>query len=266
LIEEEDIKAATEEAKKKGIFLNNPRLSIDTSLIVNMCMKAANGVHYLHSKNIIHRDIKAANFLVDEHYNVFVIDYGVSRVSPDDPQEKQTVVGTPVWMAPEVFSKQPYSDKADSYSFALVLWGMITGKAPYADISPLSLPLQICVHKYREPIPEDTDPRLRSLITQMWDPDPDKRLGMLELLNILYDMKDEITGHFYCRVQDHVPDCLFYYILQFMDDQISINALCVTSRRFNNLVQKWSDGTLARELETLARKSKTNGKARSDSK
>jgi len=90
LIEKSQIDAVIEKEKEeaniKGIPWYNHRASIDTSLIVNMCMKAANGIHYLHTKCIIHCDIKATNFLVDEHYNVYVIDYGVSHVSPDDPQ------------------------------------------------------------------------------------------------------------------------------------------------------------------------------------
>jgi len=222
-------------------------------------MKAANGIHYLHTKCIIHRDIKAANFLVDEHYNVYVIDYGVSRVSPDDPQEKQTIVGTPTWMAPEVFEKRPYSDKADSYSFALVLWGMVTGQSPYNDIPGLSLPIQVCVHKYREKIPENTDPRIASLITNMWDHDPDNRLSMLEFLNVLYDMKDEKTGRYYCRVQDDVPDFLFFYILKYIDDKVSINALGITSKRFNRLVEKWNNGNLEKEMaESLLKKTDEN--------
>jgi len=150
LIEQEEVEKEKLEAEIKGHPFVNWRIPVDTSLIVNMCMNAANGINYLHTKNIIHRDIKAANFLIDEHFNVYVIDYGVSRVSPDDPLEKQTIVGTPVWMAPEVLSKLPYSSKADSYSFSLVLWGMVTGRVPYANVPPLSLPLEVCFRKYRE--------------------------------------------------------------------------------------------------------------------
>jgi fused-like protein len=88
-------------------------------------MNAANGLVHLHSKGILHRDIKLGNFLVDEHYNAFVIDFGVSRVATFDPKDKMTLVGTPTYMAPEVLDAKPYDHKADTYSFAFVLWAMV---------------------------------------------------------------------------------------------------------------------------------------------
>jgi len=238
LIEHEEVEKEKLDAEMNGVPFKNWRVPVDTSLIVNMCMNAANGINYLHSKNIIHRDIKAANFLIDEHFNVYVIDYGVSRVSPDDPQEKQTIVGTPVWMAPEVLSKFPYSSKADSYSFSLVLWGMVTGKVPYANVPALSLPLEVCFRKYREKIPENTDPQIKDLILKLWDENPDNRLTMQNLLDILYEMKDPVTQHYYCRVYDHLSDELIGKILVFLaSDKTSLNALGCTSRRFNSLVR-----------------------------
>ena len=62
---------------------------------------------------------------VDEHYNAFVIDFGVSRVATFDPKDKMTLVGTPTYMAPEVLDARPYDEKADTYSFAFVLWSMV---------------------------------------------------------------------------------------------------------------------------------------------
>lgn len=121
-------------------------------LVASMMMQCCNGIAFLHSKNIVHRDIKLGNFLVDNHYNCFVIDFGVSRVTAVNPSSKMTVIGThtvsyitssslfvctvfliqsyatlgtPSYMAPEVLDAQPYGVKADTYSFALVLWSIV---------------------------------------------------------------------------------------------------------------------------------------------
>lgn len=94
-------------------------------LIANMAMQCANGLQHLHNKNIIHRDIKTGNFLVDSHFHCYVIDFGVSRVTAVDPRSKMTIIGTPVWMAPEVLDNQPYYEKADVFSFACVIWAMV---------------------------------------------------------------------------------------------------------------------------------------------
>jgi len=188
---------------------------------------------------------------VDEHYNIYVIDFGVSRVSPDDPLEKQTIVCTPTWMAPEVLSKQPYDHKADTYSFALVLWGMLTGKPPYDDIPPVSLPMHICHRNYREKIPIDADPRLSDLITRMWDQNPEKRPNFSEILDFLWNLKDEKTGRYYCHMHDHVPDGCFYYIFRFIKDRRSIWAMGITSKRFRGIYLKWENGTLKKEMKEI---------------
>eukprot|EP01125_Pyxidicula_operculata_P010738 TRINITY_DN3534_c0_g1_i1.p1 TRINITY_DN3534_c0_g1~~TRINITY_DN3534_c0_g1_i1.p1 ORF type:complete len:682 (+),score=70.27 TRINITY_DN3534_c0_g1_i1:21-2066(+) len=232
-----DRQAAQRAKAKEGKKEDPQELPVDTSLIVNMAMNAANGIEYLHTRKIIHRDIKAGNFLIDEHYNVYVIDFGVSRVKPDDPNEKLTVTGTPTWMAPEVADARPYDNKADSYSFALVLWQLVTGKSPYANLDATNFTFQISNQKYREKIPTDIDPTIQKLIADGWDPDPNKRPDMTEILNILYNMKNPSNGFYYCRVHEHVPDVVMMKLVSYLTPE-SVKSLSITSKRFYKLLCK----------------------------
>ena len=75
------------------------------------------GLQYLHSVNIIHRDIKGANVLLTEEGDVKLIDFGVSAVLASRSERRNTLIGTPYWMAPEIISnkhrKAPYDEKVD---------------------------------------------------------------------------------------------------------------------------------------------------------
>merc|ERR1712137_262211 len=85
---------------------------------------------YLHSKKLIHRDLKSENLLVNNSWTCKVADFGISTVRPTITRE-MTCIGTPIYMAPEVIKKNKYSEKADVFSFGMVLWEIFTGCIPY---------------------------------------------------------------------------------------------------------------------------------------
>jgi serine/threonine protein kinase len=123
-----------------------------------MARDAALGMNWLHTSHppIIHRDLKvirispssflllsllllihfqkASNLLVDEHLSVKLSDFGLSQVkqTPHLIDGKEGARGTPLWMAPEVLMCRPFDEKADVYSFGLVLWEILTRLEPYA--------------------------------------------------------------------------------------------------------------------------------------
>jgi len=213
----------------------NSKYPIDDSLIVNMAMNAANGLSFLHSKHIIHRDVKTQNFLVNDVFAVKVIDFGVSRII--DNEQKMTLIGTPIWMAPEVLARSKYTEKADVYSFGLVLWAMVSGKQPFDDVNPFALANAVVKEHLRPPMPTGTNITLSKLITQCWQEDPDKRPSFMNILDTLWNMKEPSTGRYFVRGYEYVSDELYLSKVFSLLDVLSLSRISQTSKRYKGLVQ-----------------------------
>ena len=100
---------------------------------VQIGREIATGVAYLHSKQLIHRDIKAANVLLDEHMHVKLADFGISTgFGPDHTAE----TGTYRYMAPEVIRHQQYDHKCDVYSYGVLLWEVLHRQVPFRTHTP----------------------------------------------------------------------------------------------------------------------------------
>ncbi len=89
--------------------------------------KIASGLHYLHSKKIIHRDLKAGNVLVTELFEPLIADFGLSCNLGDDRAQGE---GTLAYSAPELFDGEDHSPASDIYAFAMVVWFVATASEP----------------------------------------------------------------------------------------------------------------------------------------
>ncbi|XP_015893672.2 uncharacterized protein LOC107427772 isoform X1 [Ziziphus jujuba] len=162
-----------------------------------IAMDVAFGMEYLHGKNIVHFDLKSDNLLVnlrDPHRPICKVgDLGLSKV------KCQTLIsggvrGTLPWMAPELLngSSSLVSEKVDVFSFGIVLWELLTGEEPYADLHYGAIIGGIVSNTLRPAIPESCDLEWKSLMESCWSSEPSERPSFTEIANHLRAMAAKI--------------------------------------------------------------------------
>lgn len=173
-------------------FLYNRRGNFQLPDVIRIASDVSKGMNYLHQINIVHRDLKTANLLMDDQV-VKVADFGVARVK-DQSGVMTAETGTYRWMAPEVIEHLPYDHRADVFSFGIVLWELLTGKLPYEDMTPLQAAVAVVQKDLRPTIAVDTHPMLAELLQRCWQKDPALRPTFAEIVDILNSIKEAVRS------------------------------------------------------------------------
>ncbi|KAI8082638.1 kinase-like domain-containing protein [Gilbertella persicaria] len=153
-------------------------------LAASYTYKILSGLHYLHSKDVIHCDLKAANILTTKTGGLKLTDFGVSlSLKMKDDETTGEPAGTPNWMAPEVIKFAGASAKSDIWSLGCTIVEMLTGKPPYANM-PSFAALYRIVEDDEPPIPKNLklSEEAMDFLKSCFKKNPEDRPSALELM------------------------------------------------------------------------------------
>jgi class 3 adenylate cyclase len=170
-------------------LLGDATVKLDWERKSRILTTAALGINYLHSLKpvIVHRDLKPSNMLIDEQGKVKISDFGFARIKEDNAT--MTRCGTPCWTAPEIIRGEKYDERADVYSFGIVMWQVLTRKEPYAGRNFMGVTLDVLEGK-RPQLPNDCPAGMRKLMKKCWHADPAKRPTMEYVLSAIGGRQD----------------------------------------------------------------------------
>ncbi|PIN19481.1 Tyrosine kinase [Handroanthus impetiginosus] len=169
----------------KKYLIRNSRKKLAFRVVIQLALDLARGLSYLHSKKIVHRDVKTENMLLDSNRTLKIADFGVARVEAQNPRDMTGNTGTLGYMAPEVLDGKPYNRKCDVYSFGICLWEIYCCDMPYHDLSFAEVSAAVVQQNLRPEIPRCCPSTFASIMRKCWDAKPENRPEMDEVVRLL---------------------------------------------------------------------------------
>lgn len=178
----------------RHIHVVEPHVDFEMKTILEICKQIAQGMCYLHSKNVIHRDLKSNNIFLTDDTTVKIGDFGLATVKacPEDKTSNPNPSGSILWMPPEVIRMQmsnPYSNLSDVYSFGIVLYELFSSTLPYNEFKSRDQILFLVGSGRLKPdmkkLRSDVSKRLRTLLDKCICYKPDERPEFREIFATL---------------------------------------------------------------------------------
>jgi serine/threonine protein kinase len=186
------------------IVLERPGV-IPEKQIAYVAREILKGLRVLHAHSRIHRDLKSDNVLISLEGDVKLGDFGYAAQLTQEDKARQTVVGTPSWMAPELVGGNDYDVKVDVWSLGIVMLELADGEPPYLRENPMKALFNIVT----KPPPEIQNKRkwsneMRDFVRQCLIKEPENRPGVADLL--LHPFLDQVGETARDQFADYVQD------------------------------------------------------------
>ena len=204
----------------KDFQKNNPNEHIPQQFVINIFKQILSGLNYLHSKNILHRDIKPDNILIDKNNNIKITDFGISAVFQENLgilTTNFTRVGRPDYVCPEIINGQRYDFKCDIFSLGYTMFFVMNYYLPYnirmyAGEQIKRIPSNPAINNY--------DKNLIQLVDRMYRDNPGERPDSLNALKELIIIENNINNNLNNNKNNNLKINNFFYFNNSIDDKI----------------------------------------------
>jgi len=189
------------------------RINTNTKIPVfeaqNILIQLLSVVQYMHQeKSVVHRDIKLENILFDSKWNVRLVDFGLSSFIEPTGAQFRSICGSYPYAAPEIFSREPYTESVDIWSLGVCFYAMLVGRLPFVDsnVKRLIAKIQISDPVYPKELPEDAVDLLKAMLNK----DPKTRISISDIYNHQFICKNKqkifLTERFlHCEAYQTAP-------------------------------------------------------------
>lgn len=175
--------------------LHDPTIDVNWSVVIKVVLNIIKGLDSMHNwkPQLVHRDLKSRNILVEDDWQIKLCDFGESRFAVYSNEDTLCKLrGTYAYVAPEIYFGHQFTVKSDIYSFGIVLWELCTRsvknyyEAPYAKYKSLVHDYQIIIQTSKKGLRPEIDEKIPASMAQVikkcWDPDPNKRPDTKDLV------------------------------------------------------------------------------------
>lgn len=164
--------------------------------------------HYMHTHQVIHRDLKLGNLFLDANMNVKVGDFGLAALIENPGERKKTICGTPNYIAPEVLfdTANGHSFEVDTWSIGVILYTLVVGRPPFQTAEVKAIYKRIRDNEYDFPADRAISSSAQALIQQILTPDPSQRPTLHEIVEHAFFTNGAVPSYIPTSAHDAPPD------------------------------------------------------------
>lgn len=160
------------------LFFHLSRVSrFDEKITKFYCTQIILALHHLHKYDVIYRDLKPENVLIGKDGYAKLTDFGLSKGNVKGNDDAATMCGTPEYLAPEVVDRKGHGKAVDWWSLGCIIYEMLTGLPPYQLIDNNKEGLFQAIRTCSAPLPANITAECADLLSKLFVPDPNQRLG-----------------------------------------------------------------------------------------